>query len=202
MPTRAANASGEATNDGFRVASNPTSTDLCLGLHGASSFQGTTVPVNGAQRQTDIRDSLALAMHRTATICSVFLLSISTGCSGHPCGDATASLPERLAELPFVNEGGRVCHVVDDDTVVSASVRYWGDDTRELGERYTTEWVAAGWESQTCAELKPDELEKLCFRSGNQFVELHLEHAKTPRLGSFMSTPSISVSAYWDQRGE
>jgi hypothetical protein len=141
-------------------------------------------------------------MHRTATICLVLLLSISTGCRAHPCGDARASLPERLAELPFVSEGGRVCNVVDDDTVMFASVEYWGDDTRELGERYTTAWVAAGWEPRTCSVLSTDELEKLCFRSGNQFVELHLEQTETPRLGSFMPAPSISVSAYWDVRGE
>jgi hypothetical protein len=139
-------------------------------------------------------------MHRTSTICFILLLSISTGCREHPCGDQTGSLPERLAELPFVNEGGRVCHVVDDDTVVSASVMYRGDDIRELGERYATAWVAAGWESRTCAVLASDNIERLCFRSGNQYVELHLEQTETPRLGSRMRAPSISVSAYWDQR--
>jgi hypothetical protein len=141
-------------------------------------------------------------MHRTATICLVLLLSISTGCRAHPCGDSTESLPEQLAELPFVHEGGRVCHVVDDDTVVFASVKYWGDDIGELGERYATAWVAAGWEPRTCSVLATDELEKLCFRSGHEYVELHLEQTETARLGSRMREPSMSVSAYWDQRGK
>jgi hypothetical protein len=140
-------------------------------------------------------------MHHTATICLVLLLS-STGCRAHPCGDQTASLPERLADLPFVNEGGRICHVVDADTVTFATVRYWGDDITELGERYATAWVAAGWEPRTCSVLATDNLQKICFRSGNQYVELHLEQTETPRLGSRMREPSMEVSAYWDQRGE
>lgn len=95
-----------------------------------------------------------------------------------------------MAEAPLIQEGGKICHA--DPT--TATVMYWGDHMAELGLQYITAFDAAGWEQNDCGPYASKD--QLCFMKGNQGISLHMSQVETPRLGSKMPAPSISVMAF------
>ena len=136
-------------------------------------------------------------MLRTAI--PLLALILLAACRSHPCGEAVDTLPEQFGDLPLVHTGGQVCHShIGDEakTTASATIMYWGDDTAELKDTYTTALATTAWSSVACANIG-DKVDRLCFESGEQRLELQFEQTETGRLGSAFAAPSMKVSAYW-----
>jgi hypothetical protein len=134
-------------------------------------------------------------------ICVPILALLLAACRQHPCGDATESLPKELANLPLVHAGGQVCSAESGggtENPVFATIEYWGDDTAELKETHAVALAGAGWTAIPCGQLpKPDGVDRLCFTSADERLELHFEQRETGRLGSSFAAPSMRVEAYW-----
>jgi hypothetical protein len=119
-------------------------------------------------------------------------------CRTHPCGDEEGTAPAELAKLPLVQDGGKICFASSNaaDKSEEATLMYWGDEIGSVTAAYVTALDGAGWKSFECAVASKD---RLCFASGERKLFLTTTQSETPRLGSKLMAPSITVKARLEQ---
>lgn len=122
---------------------------------------------------------------------AVFLLA----CRVHPCGEHEADAPAKVADVPLVQEGGKICHADhSSDATGTVDIMYWGDHMSELGVQYMASFDSAGWAQ--CGEDNPNK-NQYCFEKGDMRVSLNLSQTETPRFGAKAWSPSITVFVHW-----
>lgn len=127
-------------------------------------------------------------------------LLLLAACRSHPCGEAIADLPAPMSSLPLVHTGGQVCHAhggAQGESVATATIMYWGEDTAELKDTYATALAGTAWAAVACANIDGGKVDRTCFEHGEQRLELHFEQSETGRLGDSFAAPSMKVEAYW-----
>lgn len=147
-----------------------------------------------------MRDCAHLAsfrsVNRTTLSLSLALALLLCACRSHPCDDEEATPAGELAELPLIQEGGKVCFASTNaiDKSEEATLKYWGDSVGTLTGQYVHALDAAGWGQRECGPFGSKDL--LCFEKAGQTLYLTMTQTETPRMGSKMMAPSITVNAH------
>ena len=101
------------------------------------------------------------------------------------CSGRSATMPDALAELPILREGGDVCrqsvnegmHMTEVEIEYRSGFFETGKDWQSMmGVWYAAKLGEAGWDGVQCGFSGGENVERLCFRKGTDelSVNLHL----------------------------